>query len=283
MFYLIKIIEKLVRINYIKFKLIKILSILLTIVDQKHKKIVEKQLKYTGLKESYLNINEGLFTTILNYLQLSNYKEKDLKEKVKIKKEKELINLIKENNYIFVSSHYSNWEIMLQRLSITVKKLDCSAKPQKEKELYEYIQEKRQRFGAKIFDKENALKNLLNSLKEKRNILFLADQNVDIKSAVICDFFKKETPFLKTAGLLSFKRNTEIIYIGIKYIYESDSYEIDWKEPFKSKKENKEENIKENVCYYVENLEQQILKNPKEWLWAHRRWKSINPELYKNF
>jgi KDO2-lipid IV(A) lauroyltransferase len=259
-----------------------IIAFIFSIFNNKYYKIIKKQFNLTNISHNFLtifNTNKSIIRSLFFVIKTKNYNKEELKQIISIENEKDLNKLLETDNFIFTTAHYSNWELLFTYLT-TITKVNAVGKLQKNENFYNFILENRIKFGGEVFKKEGALRKSLKSLNNGINIFMLLDQNTNMNDGVLCNFFNINTPFLKTQGILSQKTKKKTIFIWIEWDNETEKYIIKWNKPYISSIEDKEIFINDTVNHYVISLENIIKKKPEEWMWVHKKWKSIKPELY---
>jgi KDO2-lipid IV(A) lauroyltransferase len=105
---------------------------------------------------------------------------------------------------------------------------------------------------------------------------FIADQNPsDPKRVAWNDFFHRKTAFFKGPEFIA-RRYNNLVYFGEIIKIKRGQYEIKMKLAFEHPNQTKEGEITEA---YVRHLEESIKRQPDNWVWSHRRWKHIYPNI----
>ena len=172
-------------------------------------------------------------------------------------------------------AHHCNQEWAMLAASQHIKfPIDAIYKPLHIEWLNELAIESRSRFNITLTPAKTSLTSFIKRAKQTRIIAIAADQAPRRNDKVYrATFMHQDTPFYlgleKIATLFKypvFFMNLERCSRG-KYQatfkklasppYDTDSHEI--------------------TRRYVEAVEAQILRQPQDWLWIHRRWKKKNP------
>lgn len=224
-------------------------------------------------KEFYTNLTDVLVETIKS---LSMTPE-DFKKRVKLKKPELLLDAVNDGkSVIALGSHMCNWEWILLINSI-IAKTDTIVGG------YQYISNAftnnlflkiRSRFGAKMVEKKNILKEILISRDKPKIYGLVADQTPvgELQNRYWTNFLNQETVFYIGGEKIAQKKGMVVIYVDMqrtKRGYYVINYSALDQPPF-----NDEENfITKN---YVKRLEKGIREAPANWLWSHNRWKFQN-------
>ena len=183
----------------------------------------------------------------------------------------EILNEIKKNNQkvIFISGHFSNFELMAMQLEKKGIKIAAIYRPLNNIFLNKIMERIRKKYICKNQIKKGigGLKDLLKFNKEGCSTALMIDQRVSEGSKL--DFFNEKAFTTTIPAQLVKKFNIPVVPIfierfdGIKFkmkvhkpIFFSDNISID------------------NITGQLNKvLERMILENPNYWIWSHNRWK----------
>jgi KDO2-lipid IV(A) lauroyltransferase len=259
--------------------LAKIIAFLFYFLDKRRKKIV-----FTNLNLVYPNISKEekkrLVKKIYNnfaYNFLEIIKNRNItKEELSKKVEFEGLDKFEQiqQPVIFITAHYSNWEMMPLILggvlkipmSVVVRNLD-------NKLLNRFFKSNREKFNIETFDKKGALKHLIKALKNKRSVGIFVDQNTAKSDGVDVEMFGLKALQTPVAAILSKKFNIPIIPVFIQR--ENDKYKMIFKDAIL------EQDVNVSVQKQSKVIEEMIKERPKEWYWFHRRFKHYYEDKYE--
>ena len=101
----------------------------------------------------------------------------------------------------------------------------------------------------------------------KNNILVLLSDQDAKKKGVISQFFEIDSSTHSGAAILSKRNKSPIIYASITK--KDEVYEIEFK------KIDTSGSINDIIQQYTYEIEKTIIKNPEQYFWFHKRWKSV--------
>ena len=266
------------------------LANILYMLDKKHRKIAKVNLdlayenrisdeeKIIIIKKTYLN----LILLLVDFVRNQGISKKDLLHKVIFENETVLLDALKENKkIILITAHYGNWELL--PLSIAAKfgpltgvgrKLDSDA-------MDKILSTNREQFNIEMLDKQGAMREMINVLKENRMLGLLVDQNTSANEGILVDFFNKPVRHTPAAAILA-RRFDAVIIPAFITTENHQHYKITFYEAIKTDKtEDKDKDIFESVQKQAKITEQIIKQKPEEWFWLHQRWKNQFEEWYK--
>ena len=240
----------------------------------KSKKIIKKNLKIYSQDISEFDekrIINGMWKnfgmTFIEYIHLDKLRRFST---IEIKGEKNLENLIKSNKpVIFVSGHFSNFELM--SMAITKKQIPLATiyRPLNNLFLNPFMEHLRKKFICKNQIKKgiNGVRDAIEFIKKNHSIALMIDQRVSEGEKI--NFFGKPAFTTTLPAQLSLKYDLGIIPVFIERIND-ERFKIQFHEEINPKNfKNKIELTKK----LNEILEKMIIKNPTQWIWSHNRWK----------
>jgi len=177
---------------------------------------------------------------------------------------------------LLVSGHYNNWEWIITSQSRLFKhKALGIGMPLTSKFWDKKVNDKRSRNGMTVVHAKN-LKNSLQNLKDTPTaILILGDQSPgDSLKSYWMQFLHQETAVLFGTEQLANEYDYAVVYFTIKKIkrgYYKMALELITNKP-------KELEWGEITEKHTHLLEKEIVGNPENWLWTHKRWKRNIPE-----
>ncbi len=225
------------------------------------------------LKKAYNNISIILFE-ILYLKKLSegdirkyiNHGDNDVFEKA----------YKKGKGIILVSAHYSNWEFAAFGLRFLLgKPINILVKHQSNSGVNKEINKIREMHGNKVVELGASLRQMYNMIKNNELVCFVIDQSADPRFSCFIDFFNVKTTAFNGPAKIALKYNSEIL---VGYMcrendlkYTTKIYRLDYSDI----NEYNEKNICELTQRIQSAYEEVIRKDPSQWLWFHRRFKSI--------
>ena len=207
---------------------------------------------------------------LAEYPFLKNFRKDELSQYIEIDG-KDNLERIKNNNkpVVFISGHFSNFELMAMQLEKSGINLATIYRPLNNIFLNKNMEHLRTNFICKnqIKKGRSGTRQILNNLKKGNSIALMIDQRVT--EGIKINFFGDlaSTTTIPAQIIKKYKCDLVPIYIERhrKYyfkMYVSQPIIID------SEKSQRDISIHLNKI-----LEKMILKNPDQWIWTHDRWK----------
>ena len=175
---------------------------------------------------------------------------------------------------LFVTSHYGNFEIMGHLLGLFGFNIYSIARPLDNQFINNYLVGFRERAGQKILDKKGAADQMEQIIDSGSSLGFIADQDAG-KKGVFVDFFGRKASTYKSIGLLAIRNNMPIIVAGCRRVEDKFFFEIEVSRYIMPDEwADKDEPLKWVTQEYVKATEDLIRKDPTQYWWLHRRWKT---------
>jgi KDO2-lipid IV(A) lauroyltransferase len=222
-----------------------------------------------SMQQLFMLFIEVLFTTRLiridtwaNYCELSDFREV-------------LQLLLKKNQgLIMLTGHYGNWEILGYVLATLGFSTTSIARPLDNPYVNQWLMGIREKKGQKIISKKGATGDVTAVLEANGVVGFIADQNAGTKG-IFVDFFGRKASTYKSIGLLAMQYKVPVI-IGcarrkndrFQFVLETQDiiYPQDW--------QNENDPLRYITQRYTKGIEDFVAKDPGQYLWVHRRWKT---------
>jgi len=183
---------------------------------------------------------------------------------------------LKNKGTIYVSMHYSNWELLAFAFPLLFgQKVNVITKIQASKGLNNIINEYRELSGNEMIETGHSLKKIFEKLKKNEIVGILADQSAHPDYSVYVDFFGKSVAAFSGPAKFALKQNASLMsgYISrnINYGYTCRFEKINYDDL----REYNEENVK-ILTQRIQSVFEKIIKeSPAQWLWFHKRFKHM--------
>ena len=180
-------------------------------------------------------------------------------------------------NFILVTGHYGNWELLSQSIAIKFdltlvgvgRKIDSDA-------MDKVLKVNRERFNVEMVYKKGAMKGCIKSINEGKVVGILTDQAIRKNQSIDVTFFGQEATHTPLASILSRKFELDLIPAYISTDNYKD-YTVKIYDPIKYlKTENQEEDLAILTQLQADSMQKVIMQEPKQWFWMHKRWKGFS-------
>jgi len=241
-----------------------------------------KEIIHTNLKRGIPNINSEKLDNITRsmwnnygrlfaeYMFIKDFRYGKLSKKIQIQGQ-DILDEIKKSKkqVIFVSGHFSNFELMAMYLEKTGIELSTIYRPLNNIFLNGIMEGIRKKFICKYQIKKGigGLKKLISLKKNNFSTAMMIDQRVS--EGILSNFFNKEALTTTIPAQLVKKFNIPVVPVYIERIKDLN-FKIVVHDPILF---SNEDSIKNITLKLNQILERMILKKPEQWIWSHNRWK----------
>jgi KDO2-lipid IV(A) lauroyltransferase len=222
-----------------------------------------------SMQQLFMLFIEILFTTRLvridtwaNYCELNNFKEV-----------LELL-LKRDKGLILLTGHYGNWEILGYVLATMGFQTTSIARPLDNIYVNNWMMSIREKKGMRIISKKGATDEVTQVLDNHGAVGFIADQNAGPKG-IFVDFFGRKASTYKSIGLLAMQYNVPVVIgcarrINDRFHFTVEAQDIIYPQDW----QNESDPLRYITQRYTKGIEDLIAKDPGQYLWVHRRWKT---------
>jgi KDO2-lipid IV(A) lauroyltransferase len=204
------------------------------------------------------------------YMFIKDFRSDRSSSKIKIEGQEILDKIQKEGKpVVFISGHFSNFELMAMHIEKSGIKLSAIYRPLNNIFLNKIMERIRKKYICKNQIKKGigGMKKLINLKKENYSTALMIDQRVS--EGILSNFFNHKALTTTVPAQLVKKYRIPVVPIFIERINEIN-FRIVIKNPVNF---NNELSIKDITEQLNRILEQMILFKPEEWIWSHNRWK----------
>ena len=204
------------------------------------------------------------------YVFIKDYRIGKLTSKINIEG-KEILEEIKKNNkqVIFVSGHFSNFELMAMQIEKVGINLAAIYRPLNNIYLNPVIERIRKEYICKNQIKKGigGIKKLIKLKKKNYSTAIMIDQRVS--EGILSNFFNEKAFTTTIPAQLVKKFDIPIVPVCIERT-KGIEFKMIVREPIFFSQDRSIESITNELNQVIEQL---IIKYPNEWIWSHNRWK----------
>ncbi len=169
---------------------------------------------------------------------------------------------------LFATGHLGAWELSHYAHALLAEPMDVVVRPLDNPLLDRFVKRRREACGNRILGKKDLLRDVVRSLRENRAVGILLDQDAGL-DGVFVDFFGRPASSNATFAKLAHRTGAAVI----------PGFAV-W-EPARSRYVLRFDPIVEMTGDLLRDtqavqlaIEKAVRRNPGQWLWIHRRWKT---------
>ena len=225
------------------------------------------------VRRMYANLGMNL----VEVLRLGKVTDEFLRDSIQVEGEEHgRTALLRNRGAVILTGHLGNWDLLASIVPRLGYPLTVISKDIKNKGLNEFWMKIRQRFGVKFVPAHNSYRTCLTTLKKNELIGFILDQNMIRSEGVFVDFFGK--PACTTPGLAYMSAQSGAPVVPVFMLRRGNGCHVVKVLPPLDPPPNREPaTIQEFTQRYTKIIEDVVRQYPDQWIWIHRRWKTVPP------
>ena len=204
------------------------------------------------------------------YMFIKDFRFQKIDSKIEIIGQ-EILDEIKKSNkpVVFISGHFSNFELMAMQIEKAGIKLSAIYRPLNNIFLNRIMEKIRKKYICKNQIKKGiaGTRELIKFQRNNYSIALMIDQRVSEGEKV--NFFNQEAYTTTIPAQLAKKFDMPIVPIFIERVNDTN-FKIKISKPVNFLKSDSIKDITSKLNVIIEEM---ILKNPTQWIWSHNRWK----------
>lgn len=252
-------------------------------LDKKHAKSVFKNLKIAfkddkcdeELNKIAVNFYKNLGMVFIEIFRLNKYTKENIDEFV----ETDFSNvkdIYGKEPILLLTAHFGNWELLAKTFSLKGYTGNVLARPLDNEYIEQILYRLRTVSGNKvIYNRENAVKEILTAINKKEIIGFLPDENASKRIGVFVDFFGN--PACTMPGIANIAAKTKARVVPAFIVRQSNfsRHKLIIGEPLEiNYTGNRKEDVLNILNIFHKTIENIIKEYPEQWFWIHNRWKT---------
>jgi len=173
---------------------------------------------------------------------------------------------------LFATAHFGNWELSAFAHGLLTESMNVVVRPLDNRAADELVEARRQLSGNKLIQKQDAARGILRALAANEAVGILMDQNTSLAEGVFVNFFG--VPACANVGFAKIAARSGAAVIPGCAVWEADEarYVLRFFPPLEITGDAVADTQRLHAV-----LESVIRRNPDQWLWIHRRWKTRPP------
>lgn len=182
---------------------------------------------------------------------------------------------------VLVGGHYGNWELMAARTAQLSQPSVVIVQDQRNPLMDRDLKETRRRLGLELVGRGVGIRGVLKTLKGGGAVMMLADQDAGTDDPMWIDFFGRPASAYRGPAVFCVRSGAPMV--GGWIHREDDEYLIRYQrldlQALEGLPEDADEETKVRALSeaFLGWLEEMVRRDPTQYLWLHRRWKSQPP------
>lgn len=226
-------------------------------------------------REIYAAMCRHQALNLVEILRFAGGREEEIRARIEVSGEEVVKQALERGKGVLVLiAHFGNYDLMgLFASRLLGYPVTIITKTLKNQRLNELWWELRQKAGLKTLPSHNAYRACVRALRRNELVGFMLDQNRPSGQGVFVDFFGK--PASTTPGLAMMSAQTGAPVVPVFMRRRPDGRHVLEARPvIEPPPDRKEETLRACTAAYTKIIEDEIRRDPAQWMWLHKRWKS---------
>lgn len=220
---------------------------------------------------------ENLGKTLMETVKLPYLSSDEIRDMVTVEGENYLQKALAEGNgAIIMTGHIGNWELGAATMACRNYRIGVVSAPIYDPWIEQWMVRIRKSYGIEtiVRGQANTLRRIFSILKAGGVIAMLIDQDTRVEG-VFVPFFGRDAYTPSGPALIALRIQTPVLP-GFMVRQKDGSHKMIFKEATPMiRTGNPESDIRSNTAAWMGIVEQTIRENPEQWVWMHRRWKTV--------
>ena len=175
---------------------------------------------------------------------------------------------------IVMSGHLGNWEMAGAVLSLLAYPLSVVALPHKDSRVNKFFNDQREFFGTRVIPTTTAVRRVMEHLQDNRLVAIIAERDFS-QRGLRMDFLGKPTMIPKGVAMFALKTGAPIVPCFFMR-KDNDDFEVNFGAPIYPPTiingKISDEDLNALIPQYISLIEQEIRRNPTQWLMFREFW-----------
>ncbi|NCD34003.1 MAG: hypothetical protein EOL87_11395 [Spartobacteria bacterium] len=199
----------------------------------------------------------------------------DIKQRVQVRGLEHLESAMQRGRgALILTAHYGNWDVLSVMTPAVGYPLTIISKDLKQDSLNEFWMQCRESYGVTILPARKSYRKAVSSLRKGGLVGFILDQNMTRDEGVFVDYFGRQA--CTTPGLAFMSAQSKAPVVPVFIHRTPDDQHVIEVLPVIPAPENREpDTILAATQAYTSIIEQMVREHPEQWIWIHRRWRTV--------
>ncbi|GGH44445.1 acetyltransferase [Dyadobacter endophyticus] len=183
----------------------------------------------------------------------------------------------KNQNLVVVAGHLGNWEMLNLFGSVRLSHQMVVVYHELQNDVFEdWFKNVRTRFGTEMVTMKEAISKAMQPRDRPFIFILINDQSPVPEKAFWTKFLNQDTGVFRGVELIARRLNSPVLYMAV---LKNEAKRGFYKGYFKLITESPKQAPNNSILQaQIGFLEQDIIHQPENWLWSHKRWKHKKPE-----
>lgn len=179
---------------------------------------------------------------------------------------------------LLITGHFGYWEINALVHALRLPPLAVLARALDNPYLHDLLERVRATTGNSVIYRKGAVRRVLRVLGSNGAIAMLIDQHMQGADAVVVEFFNRPASTTSALAALAVRTGAPVIPVFALPL-PGGRFRMVYEHPVEPPSGDTPEALKEFTQRCTDVLEMYVRRYPDLWLWMHRRWRDLQPDV----
>lgn len=176
----------------------------------------------------------------------------------------------------YLTAHFGNWELLAAAHRLTGLPLSVVVRPLGTPYLETLLTRGRERNQLRLIPKRQAVRGVVEALARGDCVGILLDQDAGPRG-VFVPFLGRPASTSRTLAVLALRTGAPVVPVSIRRLPEGDHEVVIEPALALVRTGDRHRDVAVNTARFAAAIERWVRAEPAQWLWVHRRWKSLPP------
>ena len=212
---------------------------------------------------------------LVEILRFAGGREEEIRARIEVSGEEVVKQALERGKGVLILiAHFGNYDLMgLFASRLLGYPVTIITKTLKNQRLNELWWELRQKAGLKTLPSHNAYRACVRALRRNELVGFMLDQNRPSGQGVFVNFFGKPASTTPGLAMMSAQTGAPVVPVFMRRMPDG-RHVLEARPVIEPPPDRKEETLRACTAAYTKIIEDEIRRDPAQWMWLHKRWKS---------
>jgi Kdo2-lipid IVA lauroyltransferase/acyltransferase len=179
---------------------------------------------------------------------------------------------------LIFSGHFGYWELQGMAHPLALPPMHVLARPLDNPMLHELLEQARRATGNGVIYRRGAVRKVMRALAANQTVAIMIDQHIQSADAVYVEFFNRPAATTSALAALALKTGAPVIPVFALPL-PGGRYRMIYEHPVPPPPADSPDPVREFTQRCTDVLEMYVRRYPELWLWMHRRWRDLPPDV----
>ncbi len=216
---------------------------------------------------------------LLAILKFSTLEQDGIRRRVEYEGEERVQQALALGRGVLIfSGHFGFWELQGMAHPLVLPPMHVLARPLDNPLLHELLEQARTGTGNGVIYRRGAVRRVMRALAANQTVAIMIDQHIQSTDAVYVEFFNRPASTTSALAALALKTGAPIIPVFALPLPDG-RYRMIYEHPVPLPPPDSPDPVRELTQRCTDVLEMYVRRYPELWLWMHRRWRDLPPDV----